>query len=447
MVSLPPPFTAVLTPLTLRLRDIVSFQLPRLAASSSSSSSGAASTATAAAAHTSTSSSSGTTPSLAVAASALAQFASYEAELNEALQECSDLVERGDLVVEELLDDLYEDPNQLDTVLDTEWKRVKRQYTDARTQARKTLLEVRKELAEKKKAGLLRAGRDGTTSTSTTTSARNKAGTAAAATGSGSGSRTSHSQSNRGGARVVGAGGSTGGDDAALHASSNLTTALESTLSRLSDSLAQSSYSSQLLEESTNTLETLTLDYSTFADLLRNSGGILKSMERSDRIDALMLLGAYAFFVVCVGYILKVRIWDRGVGVLMILLKIFGLRSGTASATAAAAASSTTATTLAKVATGLGRLAASPSPAVTTASSAAAAAASEAAEAVLDAVSDSLAHEQPSAAFFDNDQAALAEDSVPTLLVDTHEPTLDDVVAEVVSAQPSTHDGVVHDEL
>lgn len=119
----------------------------------------------------------------------------------------------------------------------------------------------------------------------------------------------------------------------------------------MSDSLTQSSYSAQLLEESSNTLETLSLDYTTFADLLRNSGGILKSMERADRIDALMLLGAYAFFVICVGYILKVRIWDRGVGVLMILLRIFGLRSGSTNGASIAAAAATTTTAAAAATT------------------------------------------------------------------------------------------------
>jgi len=93
----------------------------------------------------------------------------------------------------------------------------------------------------------------------------------------------------------------------------------------MSDNLTQSAYSSQLLEESSSTLSTLSLDYATFNTLLQNSGGIIKSMERQDKIDALMLLGAYLFFGLCVGYILKVRIWDRGVGVFMILLKIFGL--------------------------------------------------------------------------------------------------------------------------
>lgn len=41
-----------------------------------------------------------------------------------------------------------------------------------------------------------------------------------------------------------------------------------------------------------------------------------------------MLLGAYAFFALCVAYILKVRIWDRGFKVLMIILRLGGIRTG-----------------------------------------------------------------------------------------------------------------------
>lgn len=93
----------------------------------------------------------------------------------------------------------------------------------------------------------------------------------------------------------------------------------------LSDSLTQSAFSAELLEESTSSLSTLSFDYATFSDLVKNSGGILKSMERQDKIDALMLLGAYLFFALCVGYILKVRIWDRGVSFFAFLFRLVGL--------------------------------------------------------------------------------------------------------------------------
>jgi protein transport protein SEC20 len=114
-------------------------------------------------------------------------------------------------------------------------------------------------------------------------------------------------------------------DDESLLASEDLTSALRQTVGLLSDSLTQSAFSAELLEESTNSLSTLSFDYATFSDLVKNSGGILKSMERQDKIDALMLLGAYLFFALCVGYILKVRIWDRGVSFFAFLFRLVGL--------------------------------------------------------------------------------------------------------------------------
>lgn len=120
-------------------------------------------------------------------------------------------------------------------------------------------------------------------------------------------------------------------DDESLLASEDLTSALRQTVGLLSDSLTQSAFSAELLEESTNSLSTLSFDYATFSDLVKNSGGILKSMERQDKIDALMLLGAYLFFALCIGYILKVRIWDKGVSFfafLFRLVRLGGLRGG-----------------------------------------------------------------------------------------------------------------------
>lgn len=191
-----------------------------------------------------------------------------------------------------------------------EWGRIRGQYQNARSSSRSALLQGRRTLQERKKNGRLnsRPEEDRDPSTTSSLAPPNK----------------SIRQKVQDRSTTT----PTTGDEAALLASQDLTTALESALYLLSDNLTQSAYSSQLLEESSTTLSTLSFDYATFNTLLQNSSGILKSMERQDKIDALMLLGAYLFFGLCVGYILKVRIWDRGVGVVMILLKVVGLGRG-----------------------------------------------------------------------------------------------------------------------
>ncbi|CAO1621616.1 unnamed protein product [Jaminaea pallidilutea] len=275
--AIPPALTSILTPLSLRLRDVNSFQLPRLSSSSSSSSSKAA--------H--------------------AVFQGYEDELNDALSECRDLIEKGQIVVDYLLDEI----DHPQSAISVEWSRIVSQYGEARTSARRVLLEARKAIAQRKAQGLLRGQDD------EADNAEQKYGRSA------SYAPTKQSK--------VGAGNTTSshgrGDDASLIASSNLTSSLQSTLAQLSTNVSQSQLTLEMLQTSTEQLSTLNFDYATFSTLLKNSGSILKSMERRDKIDAAMLAGCYAFFFLCIAYILKVRIWDRGVGVVMILLKPFGL--------------------------------------------------------------------------------------------------------------------------
>lgn len=103
-LSLPPSFTANLTPLQVRLRDINAFQLPRLTASSSSSTSN---------------------ESVGLTAETLS---AYETELNDALDECSALIEQGQWLVTDILDAAELDQKVQD-ILVTEWDRAKSGYT------------------------------------------------------------------------------------------------------------------------------------------------------------------------------------------------------------------------------------------------------------------------------------------------------------------------------
>ena len=102
-LHLPPSFTANLTPLQVRLRDINAFQLPRLTASSSSSNN----------------------DSVGFTAETLS---AYETELNDALDECSTLIEQGQWLVTDLLDAAELD-QKVQEILVTEWDRAKSGHT------------------------------------------------------------------------------------------------------------------------------------------------------------------------------------------------------------------------------------------------------------------------------------------------------------------------------
>lgn len=111
-------------------------------------------------------------------------------------------------------------------------------------------------------------------------------------------------------------------DDNIHTASQDVTTALERTLGLLSQELEKSSFSSQLLDESSQSLTSISLEYTSFSSLIKSSTHLIKTMERADFYDRLMVFASFAFFLLCVGYILKRRIWDNGISILSF---IFGL--------------------------------------------------------------------------------------------------------------------------
>ena len=112
-----------------------------------------------------------------------------------------------------------------------------------------------------------------------------------------------------------------------MTASGDVTSASQRAVTMMSIQLEKSSYSSQLLDESSMTIQQATLEYTSFTSLVSSSTKLIKSMERADFYDAIMLSLSFLFFVLCIGYIVKVRIWDRGVGLISFFIRIIGLRS------------------------------------------------------------------------------------------------------------------------
>lgn len=116
-------------------------------------------------------------------------------------------------------------------------------------------------------------------------------------------------------------------DEQLMTASGDVTAALQRAVKSMSTELEKSSYSAQLLDESTISIQQATIQYTSFTDLVVSSQKLIRSMERADMIDAAFLIFSFLFFIVCILYILKVRIWDRGVGLLSFIFRIFSLTS------------------------------------------------------------------------------------------------------------------------
>lgn len=116
-------------------------------------------------------------------------------------------------------------------------------------------------------------------------------------------------------------------EDKLMTASGDVTSALQRAVTLMSIELEKSSYSSQLLDESSMSIQQATLEYTSFSSLVSSSTKLIKSMERADFYDAIMLSLSFLFFILCIAYIVKVRVWDRGIGLLSFVIRIGGLRS------------------------------------------------------------------------------------------------------------------------
>lgn len=67
-------------------------------------------------------------------------------------------------------------------------------------------------------------------------------------------------------------------------------------------------------EDSTRTLRSTLNLYDTYTSLLRTSSTIIRQLEKADWYDRLTIFAAFAFFLLCVGWVIKRRVLDRLVG-------------------------------------------------------------------------------------------------------------------------------------
>ncbi|KAF8195110.1 Sec20-domain-containing protein [Pholiota molesta] len=95
-------------------------------------------------------------------------------------------------------------------------------------------------------------------------------------------------------------------EDALMKANSDVTDALRRTISLMQSELERSVLSTQLLDESTSTLRSTSLQHDTLNSLVT-------ALEKSDWLDRILILSGFCFFVLVVLFILKQRIVDRGI--------------------------------------------------------------------------------------------------------------------------------------
>ncbi|WOO81284.1 Protein transport protein SEC20 [Vanrija pseudolonga] len=104
---------------------------------------------------------------------------------------------------------------------------------------------------------------------------------------------------------------SVGGDDALQTKTNEVTDALRRTTQLLQAELERSVLSTQMLDESTRTIKSTHGLYDNYAALLTTSTQLVRALERADWWDRALIFGALAFFLLCVGYVLKSRVLNR----------------------------------------------------------------------------------------------------------------------------------------
>ena len=120
-------------------------------------------------------------------------------------------------------------------------------------------------------------------------------------------------------------GGGSSGEDKLMTASQDVTDALRRIVSLMSSELEKSALSSQLLEESSQTISSLSFQYGSLTTLMTNSVTMIKTMEREDLIGKGMVAASFLFFLACVGYIVYVRLISKGIGLVGFFFRLFGL--------------------------------------------------------------------------------------------------------------------------
>ncbi|EIM88926.1 Sec20-domain-containing protein [Stereum hirsutum FP-91666 SS1] len=101
-------------------------------------------------------------------------------------------------------------------------------------------------------------------------------------------------------------------EDALMKANNDVTDALRRTMTLMQGELERSVLSTQMLESSTATLKSASSTHDVLTNLMGTSKQLITALEKSDWIDRMLIISGLIFFFLVVGFILKQRIFDRG---------------------------------------------------------------------------------------------------------------------------------------
>ena len=100
-----------------------------------------------------------------------------------------------------------------------------------------------------------------------------------------------------------------------MKTNSDVTDALRRTVSLMQSELERSVLTTQMLDSSTTTLRSTSLQHDALNSVMSTSKQLITALEKSDWLDRILIISGFVFFLLVVLFILKQRIIDRGLRV------------------------------------------------------------------------------------------------------------------------------------
>ena len=97
-----------------------------------------------------------------------------------------------------------------------------------------------------------------------------------------------------------------------MKTNSDVTDALRRTVSLMQAELERSVLTTQMLDSSTATLRSTSLQHDALNSVMSTSKQLITALEKSDWLDRILIISGFVFFLLVVLFILKQRIIDRG---------------------------------------------------------------------------------------------------------------------------------------
>jgi len=97
-----------------------------------------------------------------------------------------------------------------------------------------------------------------------------------------------------------------------MKANSDVTDALRRTIALMQAELERSVLTTQMLDTSTSTLRSTSLQHDTLTTIMSTSKHLITALEKSDWLDRMLILSGFGFFLLVVLFIVKERLLDRG---------------------------------------------------------------------------------------------------------------------------------------